>query len=56
VRQYLDGDVTSEPAVVRAVDLSHAARAKERADFVWTEAGSGGQRHFFESARIIAWA
>jgi len=31
--------------VPRAIDFSHAARAERRENFVWSEPGSGTERH-----------
>ena len=43
--QYLDGHLAMQPGVLRAVDLTHSARADGREDFVGTEASSGGKGH-----------
>ena len=42
--QRLDGDVASEPGVVSAVDLAHAAGANLRGDFVGPESCAGGEQ------------
>ena len=44
-RQDLDGDVAPEPAVVRAVHLTHPARAEGGTEHVRPEAGAGAGRH-----------
>src|ERR1700691_5410884 len=36
-RQDLDGYRTLQPGVARAIHLSHAARAKERLNLIWSE-------------------
>jgi hypothetical protein len=36
----LEGDVAPEPRVLRPIELAHAARADERNDLVWAEAGA----------------
>ena len=45
VREDLDGDGAIEPAVLRAIDLAHAAGAEGRDDFVGAEAGAGRKAH-----------
>ena len=39
---FLDGDDAIEPGVARFVDLTHAAGANRREDFVGTEPGTWG--------------
>ena len=43
-RQNLDGDLTFQSRVGRAIHLAHAAFADRRGDFVDAEAGTGSQR------------
>ena len=43
--ENLQGDVAPEPAVARAVDLSHAPAPQRSHDLVGTESGSRGQDH-----------
>ena len=43
-RQELDGDDAVDARVTGLVDLSHAAAADRREDFVFVDAGPGGQR------------
>ncbi len=52
VGQHLDGDLPAEGGVGRAPDLSHAAGAEWRDDFVGAEPRADSQRHG-ETARII---
>ena len=40
LRQDLDRHVAVELRVVRAIDLTHAARAKRRTDFIGAEAST----------------
>ncbi len=47
--QDLDGDLASEPRVLRPVDFAHSAGAKRREDFVRPETGTGGEGHRFAS-------
>ena len=42
-REHLDGNVAAEPGIARAVNLSHAARADQRADLVRPQLRSNGQ-------------
>ena len=44
-RQNLDGDVTLQACVTRAIHLAHAARAEHRVDFVRTETRTAFERH-----------
>ncbi len=44
-RQDLDRNVATEPRVVRAVDLAHAAGAERRDDVVRAEPVTGGETH-----------
>jgi hypothetical protein len=37
VREDLDDDLAAQPRAARAIGLPHAARAKQREDFVWPE-------------------
>src|SRR5262249_1402485 len=46
-RQDLDRDFAAEARILRAVDLSHAARAQRRSNLVWSEPGAGGESHRF---------
>src|SRR5262245_62767051 len=48
-RQDFDGDFTVEPCVARAINLTHAARAERRDDFVMIEACAGAYRHCVRS-------
>ena len=48
IRQDLDRDVALQPAVAGPVDLAHAAGAKRRDDFIWTDVCAGGERHVGE--------
>ena len=43
--ENLQGDVAPEPAVARAVNLSHAPAPQRSHDLVGTESGSRGQDH-----------
>jgi hypothetical protein len=43
--QDLDCNDSIEAAVASPVHLAHAARAKRRDDFIWTEPGAGGEAH-----------
>src|SRR6185295_5299456 len=43
--QDLDGDVTIESRVLRAIDLTHPARADGGDDLVGTKASPGGECH-----------
>ena len=46
--QNFDGDVAAEPRVAGAIDLAHAAGAKQADDFIRAEARSGSERHVIE--------
>jgi hypothetical protein len=48
LRQHLDGDLTAEPRVPRAVDLAHAAGPEGPADLVHADARSRLQSHVLE--------
>ncbi len=52
--QHLDGHVAPEPRILRAIDLSHPARAERRNDFVGAEARTGRERHFSPSTTYIS--
>jgi hypothetical protein len=41
IRQDLDSDIAPEPRIVRTVNLTHAACANERGDFICAEASAG---------------
>src|SRR5262249_44734229 len=43
--QHLDGDVTTQPRVRRAINLAHPARAEQRDDLVRTDSGSRCDGH-----------
>jgi hypothetical protein len=43
--QELQRDVASEPAVVGAIDLTHAAGAEQLEDLARPNASAAGQRH-----------
>src|SRR5262245_14315193 len=43
--QYFESDITGEPAIAGAVDLSHATKANGREDLIRSQASSGRQRH-----------
>jgi hypothetical protein len=45
-RQDFDGDLATEPGILRPVDFSHAARAERREDLVGTKATAGRDRRF----------
>jgi hypothetical protein len=45
VRKDLQRDIPTELGVLRAIDLTHAAAAKQRHDFVSAEANAGAKRH-----------
>jgi hypothetical protein len=45
LRQHLDRDITTEPRIMRAIDLTHSAGAEGRHDLVRAEARSDGQSH-----------
>jgi hypothetical protein len=44
-RQDLQGDITIQLRVARAIDLTHAPGAERREDFVGTEARAAGKPH-----------
>jgi hypothetical protein len=44
-RQDLERDIAPQPRIVRAIHVSHAARADGGQDFVRTQARSDCQRH-----------
>src|SRR5580698_2142761 len=44
-RQNFDGNGSIEPRIVRAIHLTHTARANQRLDFIRTKFGSGSKRH-----------
>src|SRR4030095_11789245 len=44
-RENLDGHLTTEPGVTRAVDLAHAARAQWGENLVRAEVGAGRDGH-----------
>jgi hypothetical protein len=48
VRKNLDRDVALQLGswIMRAIHLAHSASTEQRQDFVWTEPGARGQRHF----------
>ena len=45
VRQNFESDVAVEIDIAGAIHLAHAARPEERDDFIWTDAGTGGEGH-----------
>jgi hypothetical protein len=45
IREDLDGDVATEPRIVRAVHFAHPARAKDADDFIGAEARTDAQPH-----------
>ena len=51
-RQDFDRDIPPEPAVVGAVDLTHAARAYFGADLILADAGVWAERVGHESRRV----
>src|SRR5207253_5123385 len=44
-RKNLDGHIPADPRIVRAIHLTHPARADERGDFVRPEPGPGRKSH-----------
>ena len=54
--QNLQGDVTIQLDVVRAIDLSHSACAQRREDLVGAEASAGGEGQRSNQLRItLSW-
>jgi hypothetical protein len=53
-RQYFDRDFASQPSVVRAVDLAHAAGPQETAELV--AANPSGQRWDSMAGRVVGWS
>src|SRR5262245_56119123 len=49
--QHFDCNVASEICVGSAVDLAHATGADGTDDFVWAEAETNCERHYFVGAR-----
>ena len=45
LRQHLDGDVSLQRAVARAIHLAHPTDAEETDDDVWADQSAGGQEH-----------
>ena len=43
--QHLDGDLAIELGIARAIDLTHPAHAKQRADLVRAEASTCSESH-----------
>src|SRR5438552_3841031 len=52
--ENLQRDVAPELRVMRAIHLAHAARAKERDDFVSAESGPDSDRHYFGGTRCFS--
>ena len=50
--QDLDGDKAGEVGIARAVDLSHAAAAKQRHEFIRAEPGACLERHLGETGGL----
>ena len=52
--QDLDRNLAASGGVGRAIDLTHAARAEQRGDFIGAETGAGREAHpFWWNGRII---
>src|SRR4029077_215709 len=50
LRQHLDGDVTIEPYIAGAIDLSHPTRPKRRDDLIVRQFHAGLQTHLSHSS------